>query len=478
MRTDIQISKPFEKWFKTPKRLKISFGGRGGGKTLSCIIMLIILSFKKENRNMVFLIARETMASIEDSSYSVLVDYINTYNLEKYFEITKTYIINKTTQVKFRFAGVRKYGISRLKSIHNIKYCYIDEAEDLSLISWMALEPSVRSANSEIWLTFNPRFITDFSYSLIKQYDLKLIDFKTKDKDYKYFEYEDDDVIITKVNYYSNSFYNEVLEKSRLLCQKNMPEIYNHLWLGELKTESGRIFGKQQLQYYDYEEYKKNIEPYYTKKAIIDPAFGRENCFTSCVIYSQVGDKFYIIDSGLMRTDTNTTTDEAIVKFLKSYEIREVMCEANFHQKELVKRLKRYFEVQPFYQKVNKIERIVDNAINIRERILFDNAGLIMPKNYSIDMMLENREGRNYIGMMQLFNFSDIASENNIRNDDFSYIDFVDVITSLVIFSKKRYTKAVGDASFKESAQVSERAMIRNRISQNKRKAGAYFGNS
>ena len=35
MNININILKPFEKWINTEKRLKIAFGGRGGGKSES-----------------------------------------------------------------------------------------------------------------------------------------------------------------------------------------------------------------------------------------------------------------------------------------------------------------------------------------------------------------------------------------------------------------------------------------------------------
>lgn len=448
MKIGLEISKPFQKWSSINKRIKIAFGGRGGTKTYSCIFLLMIKSFMKEYKNMAFIIARQTLRSIEKSSYALLKRIIIEKGLESYFTMTKSYIENKITKVRFYFVGIREVGIAGIKSIDNIKYFFIEEAEELTAGSWIALEPTVRGKDadgndllSEIWMIFNPRYYYDFSYSLVKNFEdkLKEVKYRHDRKEYKYYEYEDDDRLILKVNYYSNSFHNASLEASRQLCLKENPTLYNHVWLGEVKTASGKIFGASQLRYYDFETYKQEIEPHYTKKAIIDPAFGRENCFTSCVIYSQVGNDFYIIDAGLMRTDANNTTDEAITNFLKQYGIREVMCEANFHQQELVKRLKRNFEVQPFYQKINKIERIVDNAIKIREHILFDEQSLHAPDGTDTEHWLKTREGRNYIAMMQLFNFSDIPSDNCIKENDFSYIDFVDVITSLVMYSKKRY---------------------------------------
>lgn len=439
----IEVAKCFERWNEKQCRLKIAFGGRGGVKSWSLARLLVIKSFLEENRNSVFLIARETLSSIEDSSYALIKDIISEFELDDAFEITKTTITNLITDVKFRFAGVREYGIKRLKSIHDIKYCYIDEAEDLSIGSWLILEPSVRGAKSEIWVSFNPNQATDFSYSMVKPYIPKLVKKKTGTGETMnrcglwYEEYDDEaDLYVLKTGFYSSPFKNEAIEKSRLQMQKDFPEMYNHVWLGEIKPTIGKIFASKQLRFYDYDVYCKDVEPYYEKRAIIDPAFGQENCFTSCVIYQRVGEDFYIVDAGLLRTDANNTTDEALDKFLRSYDIKEVMCEANFHQKELAKKLSRSFKVIPFYQRVNKIERIVDASLAIRSRVLFDSKSLIPPEGRDTEDWLLSREGRNYIGMMQLLNFSDVRAENCKKDDDLSYIDFVDVLASLVKYSK------------------------------------------
>lgn len=443
MEVKVKINKSFERWGVLHKRIKVAFGGRGGTKSFSLMWLLLLKSFDDENRNMVFLVARETLNSIEDSSYALLKSLIEENNLQEYFDITKSYILNRGTNVKFRFIGVREYGIKRVKSIHNIKYCYIDEAEDLSINSWTILEPSVRGNGAEMWVSFNPNRESDFSYSLVKPYLDKLEEKsfwspRIRKKKFYYHEYEGEDIYIIKVNFYSSSFYNATLEKSREMCLKQTPALYNHIWLGECKKEVGRVFSQSVLRFYDYNYFKEELEPHYVKRAIVDPAFGRENCFTSCVIYIQVGNDFYIIDAGLMRTDGVVTTDEALSKFLKSYEIKEVLCEANFHQNELVKKLKREFYVRPFYQRVDKIERIVDSAIEIREHVLFDKDSVSSPEGTDTEQWLITREGRNFIGMMQLLNFSDIKTENNKKGDDFSYIDFVDVVSSLVKYGKRR----------------------------------------
>ena len=84
---EIIILKPFERWYKTPKRTKIAFGGRGGGKSESIARMLVAKSFETKG---VILCARETQKSLEDSIKKVLEEIIIDEHLEHYFRFTRT----------------------------------------------------------------------------------------------------------------------------------------------------------------------------------------------------------------------------------------------------------------------------------------------------------------------------------------------------------------------------------------------------
>ena len=65
---NISIVPPFLKWYNTPKRFKIAFGGRGSGKSESIIRLLLLKSFEVEH-NIVCL--REVQKSIDLSTYTV-----------------------------------------------------------------------------------------------------------------------------------------------------------------------------------------------------------------------------------------------------------------------------------------------------------------------------------------------------------------------------------------------------------------------
>ena len=169
MELKIDRVKAFKKWLDTPKRLKIAFGGRGGGKSESIARILIAKSFET---NGVILCAREIQKSISYSTYPLLISIIKELNLNEFFVVKRNEIINKITNSKFIFLGIRECSIEEIKSIYNVKICFIEEAQTLTQRSCEILEPSIRADKSEIWLAFNPRFETDFIYRVVSQFSL------------------------------------------------------------------------------------------------------------------------------------------------------------------------------------------------------------------------------------------------------------------------------------------------------------------
>ena len=113
MEIKFNILKPFEKWANTDKRLKIAFGGRGGGKSESIARILIAKSFEIKG---VILCSREIQKSIAYSTYPLLVSIIKELKLESFFNIKRNEITNKITNSKFIFLGIRECSIEEIKS--------------------------------------------------------------------------------------------------------------------------------------------------------------------------------------------------------------------------------------------------------------------------------------------------------------------------------------------------------------------------
>lgn len=112
-------------------------GGRGGFKTTSFICTMIEESYRY--RNCGFMFTREIARSIKESVYSVVVDLIEQAGKSGDFTIKADSILNKQTNVKFIFSGLRATGgqtamsqLNKLKGLHKIRMVFFEEGQDLT----------------------------------------------------------------------------------------------------------------------------------------------------------------------------------------------------------------------------------------------------------------------------------------------------------------------------------------------------------
>jgi len=220
-------------WPQFPKKLKclvepehsryrILFGGRGGGKSHSVARMLLCKGVLKTIR---VLCAREFQTSIKDSVHKLLVDQIYDMKLEAHYEITQSTIRGKNG-TEFIFAGI-KNNINGLKSIEGIDYCWCEEANNISKLSWDILIPTIRKENSEIWITFNPELPTDETY---KRFILN----------------PPDNAVVQKVNWNDNPWFPAVLDLERQSLMNRDFEAYQNVWEGFTRsTIDGAVFARE-----------------------------------------------------------------------------------------------------------------------------------------------------------------------------------------------------------------------------------------
>lgn len=190
-------------------RIKVFYGGRGAAKSES-VGRYLLLSGKEEPQKI--LCCREYQVSIRQSVHSLLVALITEMQMEGFYKVTDVEItgINGT---KFVFAGL-KNNIANIKSMHDIKRCWVEEAQVLSENSINVLLPTIRADESEIILTMNPILPTDPAY-------VRFVLNPPKDS------------IVVKVNYDQNPYFPPVLEKERLDLFERDPIAYRNVWLGE-----------------------------------------------------------------------------------------------------------------------------------------------------------------------------------------------------------------------------------------------------
>lgn len=205
-----------------PHRLKVFYGGRGGGKSES-VGRYLLACGAQETMNI--LCCREFQVSIKQSVYSLLVSLIHEMKLDHFYKILDTEIrgINGTC---IFFAGVRN-NIDNIKSMHNIKKCWVEEAQKLTENSINVLLPTIRAEDSEILFTMNPVLPTDPAYV-------------------RFILNARDDSLVVKVNYTENPFFPAVLEAERLALLQSDPTAYRNVWLGEPRQAvEGAVYARE-----------------------------------------------------------------------------------------------------------------------------------------------------------------------------------------------------------------------------------------
>lgn len=212
-----------------PARYKVLYGGRGGAKSRTFGTGALIRAGERYER---IFCGREIQRSIKDSVKRLLDDQIERYVRMKafppgFFKSYKTEIVCESTGSSFIFGGLRNNPESTIKSMEGVTIAWIEEAHTVSRNSLDILIPTIREANSEIWLSFNAKYKTDPVYH----------DFVLNEPP--------EDSIVLKVDFCDNPWFPEVLRKEMRRDRKRDRDKYRHIWLGETVVHSeAQIFSR------------------------------------------------------------------------------------------------------------------------------------------------------------------------------------------------------------------------------------------
>lgn len=216
---EFSLPRKFEPFLTKKKRYKIAVGGRGSGKSMNEIDILLHCAAQYGEK---ILCIREYQSSIEDSCLALIEEEIERIKIPG-FNVGKTTVEHKNGGL-FRFKGLAR-SISSIKSYHGFVKAFVEEAQFLSEESIRILRPTFRKAGSEIWMAANPGSSSDpFSIQFLNPYwDTLLRDGV----------YEDDLHYIVLVNYSDNPFFPDVLEQERQKDFEILPRaMYDHIWEG------------------------------------------------------------------------------------------------------------------------------------------------------------------------------------------------------------------------------------------------------
>lgn len=137
---------------RKPAPYKVTFGGRGSGKSWAIASLLLQDLTKASHR---LLCCREIQNSIAESSYRLLVDTIARLELEGW-DVKKEVLENENGS-RIIFRGLRDMRAARsIKSLEGYDRVWIEEAQSVSKESLDLLLPTIRINGSEIWACYNP----------------------------------------------------------------------------------------------------------------------------------------------------------------------------------------------------------------------------------------------------------------------------------------------------------------------------------
>jgi len=183
--------------------------------------ILLIRARQKKTRVACF---REFQNSIADSSYQLLVDLIQKYDL-KDFSLTKNSIINTINGSDFIFKGLWNNEQS-IKSVEGIDIAWIEEAQTVSEKSLEVLTPTVRKKGSQLIYTYNRLLEEDPVHK-------RLV---TEGRP---------NTLIINVNYDIALKYNMMPDAVRLEMEDDKasrPNLYKHKWLGDPYSLERKVF--------------------------------------------------------------------------------------------------------------------------------------------------------------------------------------------------------------------------------------------
>lgn len=205
-----------------------AYGGRGSGKTRSFAKMTAVRAYMwdQEGRAGQILCGRQFMNSLADSSLEeIKLAILEEPWLAANFEIGEKFVRTNSGRVYYTFTGLDR-NVDSVKSKSRILLGWVDEAEPVTDTAWTKLIPTLREADSELWVTWNPERKTSATHKRFRE---------SKDPRYK----------VAELNFRDNPRFPSVLERQRQRDMRERPDQYAHIWEGDFVTAvEGAYFAK------------------------------------------------------------------------------------------------------------------------------------------------------------------------------------------------------------------------------------------
>ncbi|HLG27954.1 MAG TPA: PBSX family phage terminase large subunit, partial [Paenisporosarcina sp.] len=221
---NLSINKRFKPLYEKLTTFFAYHGGRGGGKSWAIADYLLLDSITQVNR---VLCCREVQKSIKNSVHKLLKDRIEALGLSKHYQVLDTEIRGLNGSL-FVFTGLQEHTSDSIKSFEGVNRTWIEEAQSIRRSSLDILIPTVlRRPDSQIIFSLNPYLPSDPVYQ-------------------DYIEKQRDDCTVVQINYTDNKHCPPLLIELAEKAKRDDIEVYNHIWLGEVKLiADGAVYKKE-----------------------------------------------------------------------------------------------------------------------------------------------------------------------------------------------------------------------------------------
>lgn len=216
-----QLNPNLRDFWHVRKPYKLLKGGRFSSKTQDAGGMAAYLA---RNYSVKFLCIRQFQNRIADSVYTVIKEKIEQAGWASEFTIGVSTIRHNVTGSEFLFYGMAR-NINDIKGTEGVDICWIEEGESLTAEQWEVIDPTIRKEGSEIWLLWNPKYVSDFVQTKLP----RLLG---------------DDCILKHINYDQNPFLSSTARAKAERLKEADPESYAHIYLGQALSDDERVIIK------------------------------------------------------------------------------------------------------------------------------------------------------------------------------------------------------------------------------------------
>lgn len=201
-------------------RHRVLYGGRASSKSWEFAGMAAGLANQVQTR---FLCVRRYQNKIKESVYTLIASQIDNFGF-KGFDVRAS-DIRHANGSEFVFYGIER-NVDEIKSFEGADILWIEEAHNLTKEQWNILKPTIRKEGSEIWISFNPKLVTDFVYQ-------------------RFIVNPPANTIVRLVNYTENPFLSETAKADIADMMSEDMDEYAHVYLGVPRTDDDQAIIKR-----------------------------------------------------------------------------------------------------------------------------------------------------------------------------------------------------------------------------------------